>query len=116
MFIFAVSILVKTDLLIRHIMGNFLQLKSFWNFLKRNKLFTAINIFGFAVSLTFVVLIGLYVQDEVAVNRSQVNRDRIYRIVGSSQTNFAPPTAPDLANRYPEIERLFQFSLPYFTS
>ena len=86
-------------------MGNFLQLKSFWNFLKRNKLFTVINIFGFAVSLAFVVLIGLYVQDEVAVNRSQVNRDRIYRIVGSSQTNFAPPTAPDLANRYPEIER-----------
>ncbi|WP_300829601.1 ABC transporter permease [uncultured Rikenella sp.] len=92
-------------MLIHHIMGNFLQLKSFWNFLKRNKLFTVINIFGFAVSLTFVVLIGLYVQDEVAVNRSQVNRDRIYRIVGSSQTNFAPPTAPDLANRYPEIER-----------
>ncbi len=86
-------------------MGHFLQLKSFWNFLKRNKLFTAINIFGFAVSLAFVVLIGLYVQDEVAVNRSQVNRDRIYRIVGSTLATFAPPTGPDLMNRYPEIER-----------
>ncbi|WP_300744554.1 hypothetical protein [uncultured Rikenella sp.] len=50
-------------------MSNSLQLKSFWNFLQRNKLFTAINIFGFAVSLMFVVLIGLYVQERVVGRR-----------------------------------------------
>lgn len=41
-----------------------IHLKSFFNFLSRNKLYTAINIFGFAASLTFVVLVGLYVQNE----------------------------------------------------
>ena len=86
-------------------MGNFFQLKSFWNFLQRNRLFTAINVFGFAVSLAFVVLIGLYVQQELAVNTRQPNRDRTYRLVGSSRSNFAPFTGADLMTRYPEIER-----------
>ncbi|MDE5944627.1 MAG: ABC transporter permease, partial [Rikenella sp.] len=86
-------------------MRNFFQLKSFWNFLQRNRLFTAINIFGFAVSLMFVVLIGLYVQQELAVNTKQLYRERIYRIVGSSTSNFAPFTGADLMTRYPEIER-----------
>ncbi len=86
-------------------MRNFFQLKSFWNFLQRNRLFTAINVFGFAVSLAFVVLIGLYVQQELAVNTRQPNRDRTYRLVGSSRSNFAPFTGADLMTRYPEIER-----------
>ncbi len=86
-------------------MRNFFQLKSFWNFLQRNRLFTVINVFGFAVSLAFVVLIGLYVQQELAVNTRQPNRDRTYRLVGSSRSNFAPFTGADLMTRYPEIER-----------
>ena len=85
-------------------MNDFCQLKSFGNFLKRNKLFTAINVFGFAVSLMFVVLIGLYIQTEISVNASQQNKERIFRFTGSGATTVAPPTGPVLANRYPEIE------------
>ena len=85
-------------------MSSFSQLKSFWNFLGRNKLFTTINIFGFAVSLVFVILIGLYVQTELSVNTKEPNRERIYRVVGSQKAFFAPTTGPDLASRYPEIE------------
>lgn len=85
-------------------MRDSLQLKAFWNFLQRNKLFTAINIFGFAVSLIFVVLIGLYVQDELSVGHEQPNRDRIYRLRNEEFSQFSAPIAADLRNRYPEIE------------
>ena len=85
-------------------MGNSFQLKSFWNFLKRNKLFTAINIFGFAVSLTFVILMGLYVQDELSVNDSQSNKERVFWLRNEQNSNFSCPVAADLKNRYPEIE------------
>ena len=37
-----------------------INLHSFLKFLNRNKAYTAINIFGLAVSLMFVVLIFLY--------------------------------------------------------
>ena len=36
------------------------SLKSYLTFLSRNKAYTAVNIFGLAVSLTFVIIIGLY--------------------------------------------------------
>lgn len=42
---------------------------SFGKFLSKNKSYTTINVFGFAVSLMFVILIGLYIQDELHVDR-----------------------------------------------
>lgn len=40
-------------------MNNF-NLKSYFTFLSRNKTYTAVNVFGLAVSLMFVIIIGLY--------------------------------------------------------
>ena len=36
---------------------------SYLRFLSRNKVYTAINVFGLSVSLMFVMLIGVYVRD-----------------------------------------------------
>ena len=44
-------------------MGNF-NFKSYFTFLSRNKTYTAVNVFGLAVSLTFVIIIGLYTWQE----------------------------------------------------
>ena len=85
-------------------MSNSLQLKAFWNFLQRNKFFTAINIFGFAVSLAFVVLIGLYVQDELSVDDFQANKERIFRLEYAERSNLPPALRAAMAARYPEIE------------
>lgn len=85
-------------------MSNSLQLKAFWNFLQRNKLFTAINIFGFAVSLAFVVLIGLYVQDELSVDDFQANKERIFRLEYAERSNLPPALGAAVVARYPEIE------------
>ncbi len=85
-------------------MSSFFQLQSFWNFLKRNKLFTAINIFGFAVSLMFVILMGLYIQDELSVNALQPNKERIYRLTNEKNAYWPMPITNDILGRYPEIE------------
>ena len=37
-------------------------MKSFWNFLKKNKLYGAINLVGLTVSMAFVLLLAVYIQ------------------------------------------------------
>ena len=49
-------------------MSNF-NLKSYFTFLSRNKAYTAVNVFGLAVSLMFVIIIGLYAWQEFSVDR-----------------------------------------------
>ena len=58
-------------------MANF-NLKSYFTFLSRNKAYTAVNVFGLAVSLAFVILIGLYTWQETSVDRQHSKADRIY--------------------------------------
>lgn len=85
-------------------MFHFSYFKSFYNFLRRNKLYTLINVFGFAASLTFVILMGLYVQDELSVDDFHKNKDRIYRLE-HHEGPWLPPGLPQvLEDRYPEIE------------
>src|SRR3989304_8462469 len=45
-----------------------------------NKLFSFINVFGLAVGLASVILIGLYVADELSYDRFHPDADRLYRI------------------------------------
>jgi len=47
----------------------------------RNKTYTAINIFGLSIGLACVMLIVLYIKDEVSFDRFQVNGAQIFRIV-----------------------------------
>lgn len=77
---------------------------SFGKFLLKNKSYAIINIFGFAVSLMFVILIGLYIQDEWRVDRQHLCADRIYRLEHTKGITFGSPTAPGLEARYPEVE------------
>ncbi len=87
-------------------MINPLNFKSFSKFLARNKLYTAINIFGLSISLMFVILIATYTTQELSVDKFQQNRDRIttlgyYHFIGSQYG-----LSPYLLNRYPEIEKI----------
>lgn len=41
-----------------------MNFKTFLTVLKRNKLYTFINLFGLSLSLAFVILLGLYIQKE----------------------------------------------------
>lgn len=86
-----------------------MNLKSFLKFLSRNKLYTAINVVGLSVSLMFVILIGIYVVQELSVDRFQQDGDRIYILGdvnkdGSRDYLNALPVAWRVQERYPEVE------------
>ena len=80
--------------------------------LKRNKLFSVINIGGLAVGLAAFWMITLYVANEMSYDRFHTNAGRIYRVVqhaswngGSFHLAVTPaPMAAALKNDYPEIE------------
>ena len=55
-----------------------MNLKSFLKFLSRNKLYTVINVVGLSVSLMFVILIGIYVVQELSVDQFQQDGNHIY--------------------------------------
>ena len=91
------------------------SLKSYLTFLSRNKAYTAVNIFGLAVSLTFVIIIGLYTWQEYNVNRQHSNAGRIYNVGLELSTDSSRSAGCHHAvlrlmqKRYPEIEETCGF-------
>lgn len=69
----------------------------------KNKLYAVVTVFGFAISLTFTLLLSVYINNETSVDDFHVNKDRIYRIENET-VDFSPPIAQDLKNTIPEIE------------
>lgn len=80
--------------------------KTYLKFLDRNRIYTAIELFGLSISLLFVIVIGIYVWQELSVDRFHEKGDRIY-IIGSENT---PATGAAISymlkERYPEIEKV----------
>lgn len=96
-------------------MSNF-NLKSYFTFLSRNKAYTAVNVFGLAVSLTFVIIIGLYTWQEFSIDRQHSKAKRIYNIglnmdEGTWKTaNCHHAVLRYLRSQYPEIEQTCGFT------
>ena len=95
-------------------MPNF-NLKSYFTFLSRNKAYTAVNVFGLAVSLMFVIVIGLYTWQEFSIDRQHSKADRIYA-VGIKFDGEPTPNACShhavlryMQKHYPEIEKTCGF-------
>jgi putative ABC transport system permease protein len=55
-----------------------------WRNLQRNKVYSAINIIGLSLGMAVALLIGLWVADELNVNRNFDNYDRIVRVMENS--------------------------------
>ena len=87
-------------------MNNIFDLRSFFNFLDRNKGYTAIDVFGLSLSLMFVILIAIYVERELSIDRDQTNADCIWAISSENSFGTAVPVGYWLEERYPEIERV----------
>jgi len=80
------------------------NLKSFIKHLLNNKLYTLIIVFGFAISLMFVILLSVYVKKELSVDGFHEKKDRIYRLIHSDYSGLAPPVGERLLMNYPEVE------------
>lgn len=87
-------------------MNNLLNIKSFLKFLNRNKGYTAIDVFGLSVSLMFVILIAVYVERELNIDKQQANYDRIVALGCEHFLGTGVPVAYWLEERYPEIEKV----------
>jgi len=81
--------------------------------LRKNKLFALINIGGLAIGLAAVILIGLFVRDELGYDRWLPDVERLYKLQvsfhapGAEPQVFAQtpgPAAPALEKDFPEIE------------
>ncbi len=93
---------------------NSFKLKSYFTFLGRNKLYTAINLFGFSVSLMVVILLGIYVKNERSVDGFHKDKERVFRLTSHSRSGgrFSAPIAADVKNRYPEVEAITRAGAP----
>ena len=80
------------------------NLKIFLKHLAKNKLYLVISVLGFTISLTFVILLSVYIKNELSVNSLQVNKDRIYRLRNEKFAQVAPPIGGWLQSEIPEIE------------
>ena len=55
-------------------------MKSYFKFLSRNKLYTAIEAFGLSVALGFVVILGAYAMMEYSVGKAGEKAKEIYAV------------------------------------
>ncbi len=78
-------------------------MRSYLKFLSRNKLYTAIEAVGLAVSLAFVIIIGSYVWQQFAVTRENPYRESIY-VPGLPNYPSLTYAFPDVITEIPEIE------------
>lgn len=87
-------------------MNKLLNLKSFFKFLGRNKAYTFINMFGLSLSLMFVILIAVYVKQELSIDKYQEKAEQIYLLGNQEGVGTAYRLAYRIQERYPEIEQV----------
>ena len=80
-------------------------MKSFLNFLNKNKLYGAINLIGLTVSMAFVLLLAVYIQRQLSTDSFQKNADRIYVIANEDNVMMGYWLDKHLKNNFPEIEK-----------
>lgn len=98
-------------------MHNFFKIaiRNLW----RNKGFSAINIFGLAIGMASAMLIFLWIQNELSIDRFHEKGDRIYWMYNRDQDgdgtkwawrNTPKILAPTLKKDYPEVQDAVRFN------
>src|ERR1700760_3795168 len=88
----------------------------------RNKSFSVINILGLAIGMASALLIGLWVNNELSVDRFYSKTDRVYQMYARELTNgnvdvegrTPSPLTQELRTKYPEVEDATRFRTVYF--
>ncbi len=79
-------------------------MKSYFTFLSRNKLYTAIQFFGLAIALGVVLLLTLYAKTEFNIGNRQPYSHQLYAIGYGDGIGMTVGTAPELFPSIPEIK------------
>ena len=87
-------------------------LKVAWRNLVKNKVNGAINILGLATGMAVVMLIGLWIHDEMSANKHHKNYLSMYQVMmhmtfgdrRSTQQNLPFPLGEELKARFPDFK------------
>lgn len=89
-------------------------LKTAFGNLRKNKLYSGINIFGLAVGLASCLLIGIYIMNELSYDKFNVNANRIVRATMEySQAGTLNEIATTGTKPAPQFKRTFPFIEDY---
>ncbi len=86
---------------------------------KKNKAYSAINIFGLAIGITSLIFILLFIQDEMSYDSFHENENQIYRVTGSydrgeeTRIESALTTyllGPQIGFQFPQVEKAVRIS------
>ncbi len=85
-----------------------------WRNLLKHKMYSTINIGGFALGIAACALLALYIKGELGYDKFYKNGDRIYRVIGHSQwrehigsgVHFSHPFGSVLKESFSEIEEV----------
>ena len=80
------------------------NMKSFFIFLSRNKLYTIINLLGLTISLAFIILLGAFVSKQMNTDSFQEKADRIFFFANEESFDGAYYLHKHLQEQFPEIE------------
>lgn len=79
-------------------------MKSYFKFLSRNRLYSAVEILGLSIALGFVVLLMAYAKTEFSVGSRQPDADKIYAIGMGDCVGMTLGTGEELFPGIPEIK------------
>jgi putative ABC transport system permease protein len=74
--------------------------------LKRNRVFSFINIIGLAIGITSLLLVGIFARHELSYDRFHENSDRTFRLLTlmSEEDGYSSSTSTEVADRwFPQI-------------
>ncbi|HMG68381.1 MAG TPA: ABC transporter permease, partial [Chitinophagaceae bacterium] len=92
-----------------------------WRNMQRNKVNSFINIAGLSIGMACVILIVMYVQDELSYDKFFKKADHIFQVnmttvnngvEGTTGGNTAPKVGPALVSSFPEIESYVRIYRP----
>lgn len=72
--------------------------------IKKDKGYSFLNIAGFALGITFFILIALYVQYELSFENHYEKADSIYRVVRDRYAHTPSPLGPAIKENFLEVE------------
>jgi ABC-type antimicrobial peptide transport system permease subunit len=96
-------------------------LKVAWRNLRKNSLYSIINIGGLAIGMTVSFILLIFVYNESSFDKFNKNTDRLYRVLrnqpsnGELMTNSATPIplGPAMIKDFPEIDKVARTNWPY---
>lgn len=96
-------------------------LKIAWRNLRKNRLYSFINIGGLAIGMAVSFMLLIYVYNEFSFDKNNVNGERLYKVMRNQPSNgeimtgdaTPVPLAPAMKKDYPEIASIMRTTWAY---